>query len=254
LPPQVRKFDAVILLHCSASSSRQWARLIASAPEIPMTAIDLHGYGAMPMPAVAAGVPFTLDREVDLVEAAIIGAGPVALIGHSYGGAVALMAARRLRDRIRAVVAHEPVLFALLEKNGEPDLHAETREMEHRIEDLVADGRSAEAVELFVEQWGVPGFYATLKPEQRANMASLARKVVLDIEALLGSPGDLQFFEGLPALITYGDQSRAPAIHVARLLGGLYGGAVVIPGAGHMAPVTHPDEFQRIALEFILNR
>jgi pimeloyl-ACP methyl ester carboxylesterase len=251
LTPPSANIDLAVLLHCSGSSRRQWARLIASAPHLPMRAIDLYGYGAMPMPELGPGETYSLEREVELVEAAMDSADRVALVGHSFGAAVALTAAARRRSRIQAVVAHEPVMFFLLEKCGERELYDSVAARFARIQELVAAGRTEEGMRLFVDEWGAPGAFSSLKSERQADLVSRAGKIVLEFPALLHSGAGLESFSGLPALITYGEQSRAPAIRAARLLGDLYGGPVVIPGAGHMAPVTHPDEFNRIALGYL---
>src|SRR5215204_4124268 len=78
----------VIALHCSLGSGRQWARLAEELGEdYRVIAPDLSGYGgnrARPL------LPMTLADEVaqlgDQIDQA---AGPIHLIGHSYGGAVA---------------------------------------------------------------------------------------------------------------------------------------------------------------------
>ena len=40
---------------------------------------------------------------------------PLALVGHSYGAAVALIAALATPGRVRAMALYEPTLFALLD-------------------------------------------------------------------------------------------------------------------------------------------
>src|SRR5882724_4593856 len=78
----------VIALHCSLGSGRQWARLAEALGDgYQLIAPDLSGYGrhlARPI------MPVTLADEVALLGEQLEGAdGPIHLVGHYYGGAVA---------------------------------------------------------------------------------------------------------------------------------------------------------------------
>ena len=61
-----------------------------------------------------------LRDEVELLAPAFAAAGgPCVLVGHSYGAAVALVAAATYPERVRALALYEPTLFALVDA-GEP--------------------------------------------------------------------------------------------------------------------------------------
>ena len=85
----------VVLLHSSMGSKGQWSALVDRLRRSHrLIAIDLHGYGASPMPP--AGWPFTLQHEVRLIDSvlqlALLPGEAFHVVGHSYGAAVALMA------------------------------------------------------------------------------------------------------------------------------------------------------------------
>src|SRR4051812_43345621 len=87
---------AVVLVHCSVSGLRQWRSLTeALADRYRVRALNLYGYGATtPWPEHETQ---TLEAQARLVVAACEGLGePVALVGHSFGGTVALKAATLL--------------------------------------------------------------------------------------------------------------------------------------------------------------
>src|SRR5262245_35722178 len=88
-----------VLIHCGGLSSRQWRRLAARlSPIRRVIAPDLLGYGASsPWPADA---PFHFNEDARLIDTILDTlATPVDLVGHSYGGLLALtIAARRPRD------------------------------------------------------------------------------------------------------------------------------------------------------------
>ncbi len=116
--------EAVVLLHASAASRRQWKRLREEiGGRYRFIALDLYGYGETRFPQDENGLPlqggFRIEHEVALVEHVLAGIDdPFHLVGHSYGGAVALHTALRHPTRVRSVFVHEPVLFHLLRLEG----------------------------------------------------------------------------------------------------------------------------------------
>ena len=79
----------VVLLHSSGSSGRQWDPLVAGLHDrFRLHAVDLHGHGGTP--AWQAGRPMSLEDDAALVEPLLLAPEGVRLVGHSYGGALAL--------------------------------------------------------------------------------------------------------------------------------------------------------------------
>lgn len=110
----------VVCLHSNASSSGQWRALMDHlALRFHVLAADSYGAGKSP--------PWPTDRtvwlrdEVALLEPVLAAAGdPFSLVGHSYGGAVALVAAVARPQRVRSLVLYEPTLFSLVEAQTPP--------------------------------------------------------------------------------------------------------------------------------------
>src|SRR5262249_47423795 len=111
---------AVVCLHASGSSSRQWLPLMEQlAPRYHVLAADLYGAGKSP--AWAWKRPLTLRDEVALLEPVFARArGPVTIVAHSYGAAVALIAALEHPERVHALAIYEPVLFSLVDAESPP--------------------------------------------------------------------------------------------------------------------------------------
>jgi pimeloyl-ACP methyl ester carboxylesterase len=105
----------VVCVHSNASSSSQWRALMETlASGFHVLAPDTHGAGKGP--AWPTDRPLALRDEVALLEPVFTRAGtPFSLVGHSYGGAVALVAAVQQPQRLRALVLYEPTLFALVD-------------------------------------------------------------------------------------------------------------------------------------------
>ena len=116
--PYVREAGAgagVVCLHSNASSSGQWRALLERlAPRFRVFAPDSYGSGKSP--EWPSDRQIRLRDEVELIEPVLAAAGaPLALVGHSYGAAVALRAALDDPGRVRALAIYEPTLFALLD-------------------------------------------------------------------------------------------------------------------------------------------
>lgn len=94
LSPYVREAGSgpgVVCLHSNASSSAQWRGLIDLLSKNNLV-LAPDSYGSGKSPDWHSDRELTLSDEVDLIEPVMARAGtPFALIGHSYGAAVALM-------------------------------------------------------------------------------------------------------------------------------------------------------------------
>jgi pimeloyl-ACP methyl ester carboxylesterase len=83
----------------------------------------------------------------------------VCLVGHSFGGAVAMKAAAELGDRVEKLILLEPNPFYLLGQNGRQEAFAEIASLRDCIKQSGASGDWAVAAETFSDYWGawVPG-------------------------------------------------------------------------------------------------
>jgi pimeloyl-ACP methyl ester carboxylesterase len=115
----------VVLVHSSVSGARQWRRLIDDLKaDYHVRAVNLFGYGKTAPWSSAA--PQSLDDQARLVEAALpANAAAISLVGHSFGGSVAMKVAARLPGRIARLALLEPNPFYLLRQAGHEDAFAE---------------------------------------------------------------------------------------------------------------------------------
>jgi pimeloyl-ACP methyl ester carboxylesterase len=90
---------AVVCVHASASSSAQWRPLMDRlAPRFRTLAVDLYGSGKSAR--WPSSQTLSLADEVSFLDPVLAAAGDrFHLVGHSYGGAVALKAALAYPDR-----------------------------------------------------------------------------------------------------------------------------------------------------------
>lgn len=94
--------------------------------------------------------PYSPQREVEDIEA-LIGAvgGPVFLYGHSSGGALALQATTKMPRQVRKLAIYEAPYAP------EDDARKIAKEYYKTLKKLLADGRSGDAVALFIRSVGV---------------------------------------------------------------------------------------------------
>ncbi|WP_119184866.1 alpha/beta fold hydrolase [Mycobacterium decipiens] len=97
----------VLTIHGVTEHGQVWQRLAHHLPEISIAAPDLLGHGRSPYDA-----PWTIDANVSALAALLDNQadGPVVVVGHSFGGAVALQLAAARPDQIAALVLLDPAV------------------------------------------------------------------------------------------------------------------------------------------------
>ena len=247
---------SVVCLHASASSSRQWQALSETlAPRFHVLAAD--SYGAGKSPAWPAHRALSLRDEAALLEPVFERAGrPFLLVAHSYGAAVALIAALERPERVRALVLYEPTLFSLLdaESPSPNDADGIRRALSGAAAEVDA-GDPIAAAKRFVDYWSGPGAWDRMpEPRQGAVAVSIAN-VRGWADACFSEPTPLDAFAwlGAPVLYLIGKDSPPSTRGVARLLAETLPRVelVELEGLGHMGPVTHPEAVNQLISRFL---
>jgi pimeloyl-ACP methyl ester carboxylesterase len=114
---------------------------------------DLIGYGQSGR--WPEGRVYEADADIRVImELAGRAGGPVHLVGHSYGAAMALEAARLLGSgRVRGMTLIEPVAFHLLLAGGYPKEHETVKEVARRTVAGVTAGDRRAASAAFMGFW-----------------------------------------------------------------------------------------------------
>ena len=246
----------VVCLHSSASSSGQWRALMDRLSDgFRVIAVDLYGYGKSP--AWPENRDMYLDDEISLLESVFRSAGDsFHLVGHSYGGAVALKTALKDPRRLESLVLYEPVLFSVLVADN-PSSPAAREILAVRDDTIRAVSLNdlETAAERFVDYWLGPGSFTGIPEARRPALANSMRKVRAEWHAAFNEPTPLPAFSAVdvPTLFLTGSKSPASTRYVAGLL------CVVLPrvtvieleGLGHMGPVTHPERVNEAIESFL---
>jgi pimeloyl-ACP methyl ester carboxylesterase len=236
--------EPIVLLHCSSGSSGAWMPVVNHlAQDYRVLAPDLLGYGrSAPWPRDALLRP---DAELGIVEALLNGAGRAAhLVGHSYGGTVALRAARCFPRQVANLTLIEPVAFNLLRRADEPDGWREIAALAERHLALVGEGRDAAAAEAFVTYWTGPKAWQQMPDTARDSAVRSAVKIAAEWQFMFAAEDDRDAIAriGAPTLLICGGRTRMPAWRVVEVLRRALPHALhhEIAEAGHMSPLTHP--------------
>jgi len=236
----------IVCVHANASTSGQWRGLMELlSPSYYVVAPDLYDIGKSPQwpsPDV-----ITLSDEADLIEPVIRKAGePVVLIGHSYGAAVAMIAALRNPGRVRAVAVYEPTLFNLIEADGPAPNDADgISNAVHAAGQALDAGSTDGAAEAFIDFWMGTGAWKNTPDARKPAIAASMVHVRRWKHALTTEPALLSAFRAfnVPVLYMTGKRSPQSALGVARRLIPALPRveAMEFDKCGHMGPLTHPD-------------
>jgi pimeloyl-ACP methyl ester carboxylesterase len=247
----------VVALHCSLGSGRQWKAL---ADDLGRShrffAPDISGYGAN---GCALDLPLTLAEEVRCLSGTLNDTdGPIHLVGHSYGGAIAFKIATRsaFAHRLRSLTLIEPVLPTLLcESDADRRLHARFAQVANEVSEDIWNGSVLEAIDKFMEFWNGSGPQDPLPASARARMIERAHKLAFDFTAAFAEENVTTAAASLrvPTLLLSGGLSPYVTQRIVQRLGAIMDDAEIrhLPAAGHMLPLTHASSVNPVIARHI---
>jgi 3-oxoadipate enol-lactonase len=238
----------VVLLHAGVADRAMWSEHLPPLADAGFRAValDLPGFGEAPVgqgeQAPWADVLATMDA---------LAIDRAALVGNSFGGAVALRVAVVAPERVSALV-----LVSTPAPGIEPSaqLEAVWQAEEAALERGDIDG----AVSAVVAAWTLPDAPAALR-DRVAAMQRRAFALQDDAGPVSEAPDPLEEEPealatiAVPALVAVGEsdledfhtgaEAMAQTLPQSRL--------VTIAGAGHLAPLETPERFRELLLDFL---
>jgi pimeloyl-ACP methyl ester carboxylesterase len=238
----------IVLLHAGIADRRMWADHLEPLAQAGhrVVAVDLPGFGEAP---VAPGEQAPWLDVIETMDALSI--DRAALVGNSFGGAVALRV---------AVVAPERVSALAMISAPAPDLEPspELRAAWQAEEDALERGDLEAAVAAVVAAWTA----ADAAPQLKDRVAAMQRRIYEvqgdgpppdqapdPVEEDPGALGDLD----VPTLAACGEHDLRDFRDGAEQMADAIPGArhAVIDGAGHLAPLETPEAFRELVLRLI---
>jgi pimeloyl-ACP methyl ester carboxylesterase len=240
----------VIFLHAGVADSRMWQpQMHTFARQFECIAPDMRGFGKSALPRGSWSPVADLLGLIDHLRLK-----PVHLVGCSMGGGVAVDFALEHGERVSKIVLVGPGISGTHFGAKYPELFAEAEAAE-------TAGDHAAIVEADAHLWldgprRRPGFVTDpirkLFFEMDSNFDSDFESAPID---QIEPPAAQRLHEiTAPTLIVVGDEDAPPIFDAVELVMEKVPHArrAVIHDAAHLPNLEHPDEFNRIVLEFLL--
>ena len=236
----------VLALHCTLAHSGAWKGLVAEMDsEIAVTATDMFNHGLSPD---WDGQGDFQDRMARAAVASLT--EPVDVIGHSFGASIAMRVAVLFPELVRRLTMIESVYFAIVQKDR-PELVEASKQSSAPFYTAMEAGDVELGARLFNGGWGggVGESWEEMPEHRRAAMIrgvqivpACSPALLEDIHNLL-EPGKLQSLN-LPVLLMRGGNTADIIAAVNDGFAACLPDArnVVVQGAGHMLPISHPVE------------
>lgn len=235
----------VVMIHCSLAHHQSLKPLAHALPkQARIIAFDMPGHGAS---ADWSGQGDFQTLTADIGHS-FVGehAGKMHLVGHSFGGTVALRMIVDRPEKIASLTLIEPVFFAAA-RADDPATYAEHRTEFAPFSTAMETGDMTEAARVFTRFWGTGQPWANLPEAIREDLTHRihlipagAPAIEDDIHNILARlekvtcPVNLISGENSPPIVR--------AIHAALAARIPHAKQHQIAGAGHMVPLSHPKE------------
>ena len=246
------KGPPVVLVPGSFADYRVWSHQIGPFSRRHRVIAYSRRYGWPDAPP-GQGADGSVIRQVDDLATLIreLGIAPAHIVGHSFGGAIALMLALASPELVRALVLAEPAVRTVLENlpGGEADLKA-FQDFSAAMQQAFAAGDPQGILNTFVDAM-LPGGVANLPAEIRDMFAANIPAAKVEVRATFSCDDARRIL--VPALVLAGEQSPQRYLRVARVVADCLaqGSLEIIPSTGHGMPFLNPRRFNEAVLTFV---
>lgn len=240
----------IVFLHSGSGSAGEWRSVFSAWPVgYRLIAVDaFRGATFTTLPAQR-----TIDDFADQVHAVVNYVGqPVNLVGFSWGGATALHLAATAPAALASLAVIEPQAYSLL-KSSDGAAFTTLHNLCKQWRACVQEGDWFAAFEAFIDFHHGAGSFASWPTARRDAFLEEQRArgdtwdVLLDAPITAGSLASvalpIHVIEGSKASIV--DRKICDAV----LKSVKYSSHGIIPGAGHMMPLTHATELTQLLLQ-----
>ena len=225
----------VVLVHGTMDRSTSHQRAMSHLGDYSTLAYDRRGYARSRFAEPAAVT--VADHVDDLLS--VIDGRRATVVGHSYGGVVAMAAAVRRPDLVVSVGAFEPPMPWL------PDWPEDTAGGD-ALRAAMKDRDPNAAVEAFLRRMLGDETWEMLPRKAKEDRLGEGPALIADMRSLRGDPAPLDPADvKVPVVLGHGSRSRPHHIANCERLVKLLPDAelVVIEGSGHGAHLSHPEDY-----------
>lgn len=238
--------DPIVFIHGSYATTSTWKALVeALSVNHHCICIKLPGHNGMPDPDDFANP--SIETELSIVEQVTtkLTNKPIHLVGHSYGGVVALSQAIKKSLNICQLSLFEPVSSWVLEAAGDVEMTSRVQTFTAKYRDDAINSLPSVCGQV-IDFWCGSNTYQALPDFVKQSMAPLVKNNLRhwDIgDALTHTLKDLHKME-IQTQIICGSESNPVAHAIAKHLHANLSNSHVhtINGANHFLVTTHPNE------------
>jgi len=248
--------ENIVLIHGSVSGNSQWKLLIQDLREkFRVLAPNLYGYGET--------TPWRVNGTQRIEDhAALIRAicdtieGPIRLVGHCFGGTVALKVAFDLKERITHLVLYEPNYMTILKMGGRVEAFAEAIALYNDVKTMGGQSNWLALGERFTDYVFGEGSWAAMPPERQDGFAKRLMPLYYEWDCMESEEPNLQTVSRISAktVLMYSANTQMVFREIVELLQRAcpHWSVVTIPDGGHMAPVIRPELVNPVLKQFLV--
>ncbi len=235
------------LLYITGATCHRTFKPVIHDAKVFATAFTVYSYDRRGRGDSGNSLPYSIDREIEDVEAMIEAAGgTVYVYGHSSGAVLALEAALRLSSNVSKIVLYDaPYVSNAQDK-------VEYERLSHSVHKLLDAGNNGDAMLLFLKGIGMPRLFVRLLPlfPGWRKIKALAPTLAYDIALTKDLPPVERASQlSVPTFIVVGEKSPAAIHDVSRQLAGAIPHAerMQLAGQNHM---VSPKKMLPLLLDF----
>lgn len=253
----------IVLLPGSCSTGAAWRPVIAAWNDrFRAVTTSLLGYGGTAERRTAADPSIgheaalaeaVIGRALDRVPGGRVPGDRVHLVGHSFGGLVAVAVALRRRVPLASLTIAEAPAVELLRDQGESRLYETFRRMTDAYFAAYQAGNRS-AIAAMIDFYGGSGTFASWPERVRAYAMETTPVNILDWASAFGFPLSAATLAAVdvPTLVLCGGDSHPAARRANALLARCLNGPFrPIDAAAHFMISTHPVEVARLVGEHV---
>lgn len=232
----------VLFVHGAMDRGASFLKATRQLADLDLVRYDRRGYGR----SLGAGVAVDVDAHVEDLLNVVGERSPVTVVGHSFGGVLALIAADRAPDRIGSVLVYEPPC---------PWLAAWPRGTGggRSVAAAARDGDAAGA-EVFMRAVAGDHVWERLPEATRAARRAEGPALIAELTAIRSLSSPPFHEDGLVGRVVVGCGGLADAHHrlaAEQLAESLRTTVRRIDGAGHGGHLSHPAEFAQLVRDAV---
>jgi pimeloyl-ACP methyl ester carboxylesterase len=244
---------AVLFLPGSYSTTAAWRQLQRHlGPGYRLVTTSLNGYGGTTDTRTLQNCG--IEHEVQVVRELVHHIGhPVHLVGHSFGGTVALAAALSRTVDIASLSLFEANPLPLIHEHAGGKLYDETLRMSQAFEAAVTAGEQ-DAPARVIDFWGGPGVFAAMPDTVKAYCRETAAVNVLDWRTVTSevTARDCAALD-IPVLLVRGSEANPAMVAITDTLRDClpHVSYFAVEGAGHFLITSHAPRCAELLSAFL---